>query len=355
MMADNIRKRNRIAAGLFALLLIVAAACGSSSETESEYISATVLTIAGTGISGFEDGPAESATFNEPLYLAIDREGNLLIADNYNDAIRVVTPDGMVSTLARGSQIQPQFRRPGGLIFDQSGDLIFSDQANHSIYRISGEGSMMVVAGSGSRGSNDGTGTNAGFYIPNGLAMTPDGSILVVDTGNYKIRKISPQGDVSTLAGSGTPGFANGTGVDAQFGFPVAAVTDNQGNIYVSDSGNGVIRKVTPGGVVTVYAGSGETGSADGAASEAQFNGPSGLAIDQQGNLYVADSENHRIRKVTVDGMVKTVAGSGRSGTTNGNSGQAEFSYPSDVVADGDGNLYVADLLNHTIRKIIFE
>ncbi len=207
-------------------------------------------------------------------------------------------------------------------------------------------------AGNGTSGFLDGTTTGARFFEPNAVAVDASGNVYVSDSRNHRIRKINNSGAVTTFAGSGTQGLLDGTGTAAQFNNPAGIVVDVSGNVYVSDLGNHSIRKITPAGVVTTLAGSGASGFADGTGTAAQFNGPSGLAIDGSGNIVVADYNNHRIRIVTVAGVVSTLAGDGNADVSNGAMATARFNKPADVAVDASGNLYVADNSNHMIRKI---
>ena len=210
---------------------------------------------------------------------------------------------------------------------------------------------MTTLAGSGAPGSANGTGTAASFNRPQGAAVDGSGNVYVADTGNNLIRKIAPGGVVTTLAGSGAPGNTNGTGTAALFNQPVGIAVDSSGNVYVGDSHSDLIREITPGGVVTTLAGSGSSGSANGTGTAASFNNPFGVAVDSSGNVYVADNWNNQIRKIT-GGVVTTLAGSGAPGSTNGTGTSASFKNPNGIAVDSNGNVYVADWGNNLIREI---
>ncbi|MBI3521048.1 MAG: T9SS type A sorting domain-containing protein [Bacteroidetes bacterium] len=210
---------------------------------------------------------------------------------------------------------------------------------------------VSTLAGDGTTGNVNGAGKLASFWEPHGICIDASGNLYITDSGNRLIRKITPAGVVTTLAGSGIVGQMNGIGTAASFNFPLGMCTDAAGNIYIADDANNKIRKITPAGVVTTFAGSGVTGQADGVGTAASFNRPSGICIDAAGNFYVADEVNNKIRKITAAGVVTTLAGSGILGQTDGIGTAASFSYPGmGICADGAGNIYVTD--QNKIRKI---
>ncbi|MDR2208258.1 MAG: SMP-30/gluconolactonase/LRE family protein, partial [Azoarcus sp.] len=216
----------------------------------------------------------------------------------------------------------------------------------------SGESAKTVLVSTFAGGENyfaDGIGSAARFNSPSDITIGAAGNLYVADTKNDRIRKITPTGEVSTLAG-GEEGFADGIGSDAKFDSPSGIAIDAAGNLYVVDTGNDRIRKITPAGEVSTLAGS-EEGFADGVGSDARFYGPASIASDAAGNLYVAGSGNNRIRKITPAGEVSTFAG-GKEGFADGIGSTAKFSYPSGIASDAAGNLYVADIGNERIRKI---
>jgi len=309
----------------------------------------TVSTIAGNSTAGLTDGTGSAARFNRPWGLAIDAAGNIYVADNWNGRIRKVTSAGVVSTIAESAG---PFNSPFNVVTDTEGNIYFTEWGAHRIRKITPAGVVSTIAGSGTEGFADGAGTAAQFNLPTGIAIDAEGNLYVSDSGNNRIRKITPTGVVSTIAGSGTAGFVDGTGTAAQFNSPGEIVIDAAGNLCLTD--NHSIRKVTPAGVVTTFAGNGTAGYADGTGSAARFNGLSGKAIDAAGNFYAADMENNRIRKVTPTGVVTTIAG-GAEGFADGVGSAARFFRPSGIVIDAGGDLYVADRLNHRIRKIVIE
>jgi prepilin-type N-terminal cleavage/methylation domain-containing protein len=215
-------------------------------------------------------------------------------------------------------------------------------------------GVVTTLAGSGTAGPADGTGTAAQFNAPRGIAVDSSGTLYIGDLNNHIIRQISPSAVVTTLAGSGTAGFANGTGTATQFDFPQGVAVDSSGTLYVADSSNDCIRKISSGAVVTTVAGtcSLTTGYADGTGTAAKFYYPRGIAVDSSGILYVADTGNNVIRKITSSGVVTTLAGSGTAGPANGTGTAAQFNGPAGITVDSSGVLYVDDYQSNLIRKI---
>ncbi|SVB76640.1 uncharacterized protein METZ01_LOCUS229494, partial [marine metagenome] len=320
-----------------------------------------VTTLAGSGSAGSADGPGVDAQFNDQYGVAVDGSGNVYVADSLNHKIRKITPDGVVTTLAGsgsagsadGPGVDAQFNDQYGVAVDGSGNVYVADSLNHKIRKITPDGVVTTLAGSGSAGSADGPGVDAQFYKPTDVAVDGSGNVYVTDRNNSKIRKITPDGVVTTLAGSGTEGSADGIGADATFTGPRGLTVDGSRNVYVADQRNHKIRKITPDGVVTTLAGSGTEGSADGTGVDAQFNLPRGIAVDGSGNVYVADTSNNRIRKITPDGVVTTLAGNGTEGSADGTGADATFDRPHGIAVDGSGNIYVSDARNNKIRKII--
>ena len=212
------------------------------------------------------------------------------------------------------------------------------------------------LAGSiGGQGDVDGTSTAARFFSPNGVAVDSLGNVFVADTANHTVRKIAPTGVVTTFAGlPGQPGSTDGTGSTARFNEPSGVAVDNSGNVFVVDSRNDTIRTITPSGIVTTFAGlSGQSGSDDGTGSAARFDYPRSLTVDSVGNVFVADTGNSTIRKITPAGVVTTLAGVPRqAGSVDGTGSAARFSIPEGITVDATGNVFVADSNTHVIRKI---
>ncbi len=316
----------------------------------------TVSTLAGS-TEGFADGVGTAAKFNRPAGIAVDMQGNVYVGDQFNHRIRKITPAGEVTTLAGstagfadGTGSAAQFSSPFGISTDSQGNVYVGDRGNHRIRKITPAGEVTTLAGS-TRGFADGMGSNAMFNDPAAIEIDVQGNVYVADRGNHRIRKITPAREVTTLAGSGVAGFIDGIGSVAQFNFPFGISTDSQGNVYVGDAGNHSVRKITPAGEVTTLAGSTQ-GFADGIGSAARFSQPVGISTDLQGNVYAADVQNHRIRKITPTGEVTTFAGSGIAGASDGVVSAAQFNQPVDVFTDSQGNVYVTEFANNRIRKI---
>lgn len=318
-------------------------------------------TVAGSGVWGSADGTGVAAEFDRPFRTAFDSNGNMYVADNYNHMIRKITPAGVVTTLAGtktagkadGLGSAASFYLPTGIAVDRSGNLYVADSGNHLIRRITPEGLVSTWAGTGTSGFADGVGMAASFDLPAALALDGSGNLYVADFGNNRIRKVTPAGVVTTLAGSGAKGRADGTGAAASFNNPQGLALDGNGDLYVADRNNYLIRKLTPAGVVTTLAGSGAPGSGNGAGAAASFALPVDVAVDSSGNIYIADAVNHMIREMTPAGVVSTLAGSTTSGRTDGLGAAASFQNPAGVTIDGDGILYVADYGNNLIRKVV--
>ncbi len=328
-----------------------------------------VTTIAGVGgISGAQDGSGfitSPALFFSPSGTATDTAGNIYVADTGNNLIRQITSAGSVTILAGnatslgrtdGTGSSASFKSPAGVASDGNGNIYVADAANHLIRLVTPAGVVSTFAGTGGMAGNaDGTGTAASFDDPSGIAVDKiGGNIYVADFNNHTIRKITPTGVVTTLAGTaGSAGSADGAGANARFNYPRSVAVDGSGNVYVADYGNQSIRKISSAGVVTTLAGAtGTAGSTDGTGNNARFNGPGGVAVDSAGNVYVADTNSSTIRQVTPAGVVTTLGGvAGSPGDVDGVATAARFDHPTGLSVDSAGNLYIADNRNHTIRK----
>lgn len=322
-----------------------------------------VSTLAGTGTPG----AANSHFPSNDLYigaggLALDNVGNVYVADYGNNSIDIVSATGTVNLLAgylipgsaNGTGEAASFDRPYGVALDTLGNILVADSGNNMIREISPLGAVTTFAGSGQIGNQNNTSTNATFHGPSGVAVGARGFVYVADAGNNMIRQITSFGFVTTLAGYGLPGSVDGTGTSAYFNNPTGVAVDTAGNVYVADAGNNLIRKISPMGVVTTFAGSGGKGSNNGTGTIASFNNPHGVALDAAGNVYVADAGNNQIRKISPAGVVTTLAGSaiGAAGAANGAGYAATFNEPIGLAVDAEGTVYVADYANNLIRKI---
>jgi sugar lactone lactonase YvrE len=334
-------------------------------------IMVTVSTLAGNGTAGMVNATGAAAQFNSPLDVALDAAGNIYVADCTNHQIRKITPGGSVITLAGigpvgffgggyadGPGNVAQFKSPSGVVVDASGNVYVADQGNNRIRKITPAGNVSTLAGNGTEGYAEGTGTAAMFRVPADIAVDASGNVYVTDRFNHRIRKITPSGVVSTLAGIGTKytdgGFADGPGTSARFNYPIGIAVDVSGNVYVADFENQRIRKITPAGNVSTLAGSGTRGYANGPGNTAQFNQPTGIDVDASGNVYVVEGNFNytSIRKITPDGVVSAFAGNGTNGFADGPGNIAAFNLPHGIVASPSGIFYVADNFNHRIRKI---
>lgn len=323
---------------------------------------ASLSVFAGNGGgAGNVDGTGAAARFQGPMGLATDSAGNVYVADSLNQTIRKVTPTGVVTTFAGkaggigssdGTGSAARFWLPHSVAIDGAGNLYVTDSGNATIRKITPAGVVSTLAGTpGARGYVDGTGPAAQFFNPLGIATDSSGNVYVTDV--LAIRKITPSGVVSTFAGNGDGGYADGTGTGASFEFPEGVASDSADNLYVADTQNNIIRKITPAAVVTTIAGThGVTGSSDGIGPAAQFNSPHAVTVDGAGNVYVADTYNYTIRQITPVGVVTTLAGTaGSSGSVDGTGAAARFDPSYGLVADNKGDLYVSDL-SDAIRKI---
>ena len=319
-----------------------------------------VSTFAGSGIIGSADGNGTSASFNLPTVVTLDSFGNVFVVDRSNHKIRKITPAGDVSTFAGSGSIgfadgigtAASFKYPDGAVFDSHNALFVSDQSNHKIRKITPDGTVSTFAGTGMIGSADGIGILASFYYPAGMAVDALDNLYVADYGNNKIRKITPNGFVTTFAGTGVIGSADGTSLTAQFNGATGVCVDPVGNVFVADYYNNKIRKINTLGDVTTIAGSGAIGSADGIGTSASFYYPAIVAIDLSNNLFITDEENHKIRKITPDGVVATYAGTGIAGASDGVATAAQFNSATGVAIDHLNTVFVCDYGNHKIRKI---
>jgi sugar lactone lactonase YvrE len=335
------------------------------TEAQTIYEPYVFTTIAGkAGSSGKTDGPGGQARFGSPSSLAFDQAGNLYVAEASNNKVRMLAPtptNWMVSTV-----VDLPFDNPQGIIVDQAGNIFLADFSHYTVrevIRSSAKLSVRMVAGSSDHpGSTDGPGSVARFNSPSGLAVDTSGNIYVSDYNNNTIREITAEGTnwmVTTIAGhAGSAGKTDGLGADARFSGPTGVAADNQGNLYVTDRNSRTVRKISKQGtdwIVSTMAGQpSSSGSSDGFGLNARFSDMQGVAVDRGGNVFIADVATYTVRKITplsIGTYVTTPGGrSGTSGSADGTAGQARFNAPAGVCADAQGNIYVADIINSTIR-----
>lgn len=343
-------------------LLLIVVSCLPSFAADTKAPEGTLSLVAG-GLSGqgYRDGNISVARFSYPQGLAVDKSGAMFVADSRNCVIRRIAPDGTVSTyagafghLGSADGLAAEFTSPSDVAVDASGNVYVADSGNNTIRKIDPNRVVTTLAGVAKKtGSADGAGAAAQFNGPAAVAVDASGNVFVADSGNNTIRKVTPAGEVTTFAGkAGAAGSTDGTGAAALFNGPGSLAFDAAGNLYVADSGNNIIRKISPKGVVSTIAGTaGQAGFTDGGGAAARFRNPSGVASDPAGNVYVADNFNHAIRKIAADGAVTTLAGDAKSGSTDGTGKDARFKLPARLAMDSNGNVYVTDS-NAQVRKI---
>lgn len=331
-----------------------------------------ITTVAGTGEPGTagDGGPALDAEVESPGRIAIATDGSLYIADNYNRLVRRVDAAGVITTVAgggtgaapvgdHGQATDAVLATPSAAAYDAAGNLFIADTDHHRVRKVDTSGVINTVAGTGTAGfSGDGGPASAAeLAAPAAIVFDKRGNLLIGDAGNHRMRMVSPSGVITTIAGTGddTTSGDGGPATDAALGSPVAFAVSRSGELFVADAGQHRIRKIDRGGVITTVAGGqGGFGGDGGPAVLAALQSPQGIAVDGRGNVYIADTENQRIRKVDAAGIITTVAGTGESGFSGdgGPASGAQLSWPTGIAADGHGALYVADGWNQRIRKI---
>ncbi|MBI1938687.1 MAG: hypothetical protein HYS25_11265 [Ignavibacteriales bacterium] len=339
----------------------------------SLYAQHTVSSFAGTD-SGYVNGKLSEAKFNTAFGICIDKEGNIYAADSGNNCIRKIDADGIVSTFAGtgqtgnddGTANAATFNSPTGICSDDMGNFYVADFMNHTIRKIDNEGNVTTLAGSaGNPGFADGYANQAQFNYPRGIAVDNEGNLFVGDSWNHRIRKITPDGNVTTYAGGGNQigvdskgSWVDGPDTTARFFTPCGAAVDNFGNVYVADALNHRIRKIDTFGNVTTIAGNGNSGwnngsFADGANSSAILNTPTELFVTPDQEIIFSDTFGNRVRIINIDGTVSTIAGNGTAGFHDGESSNAMFNYPRGIAMDAaEDKIFVIDSKNFRIRLI---
>ena len=330
----------------------------SSPKTSSATVSTIAGTGAagasnGIGTSASFSYPSSVVTQGSTTLFVGDFGNNLIRNINLSSSTVATYAGNGTAGFLNGSIASAEFTGPANIAFDASGNLFVSDEENNVIREITIGGNVVTFAGTGTAGYQDGPGATAELNHPEGIVIDANNNLYVADLGNNLIRKVNlNSGNVSTYAGSGAAGFSNGALTSASFNEPYGMAIDPSGNIYVTDIINNSIRKITvSSGMVSTYAGTGSKGATNGLAANATFYYPLGCTFDSDGNMYVSDTYNNLIRKITSTGTVTTFAGTGQSGLTNGPASSAQFNFPIGIVVSGDG-IYVADTHNNVIRKI---
>jgi len=363
-----------------AILLLIAVAAFAQAPSQG-----IIATIAGDGTAGYngDDQPATRARLNfelgdadadqeDIIQLWVDASGNVLFPDRGNNRVRRIAPNGVITTVAGNGQhsfggdggpaTAAALDWPAAVVGDAAGNLYIADQHNNRIRRVERTGGISTFAGSGlhSFSGNGGQARAAALDYPCGLALDAAGNLYIADQHNTQVRRVRTTGIIEAFAGTGVDSFSGdgGPAVRATLDWPTGLALDAAGNVYITDQFNNRIRRVTPDGNINTFAGDGrETFAGDGGpATRASLNHPAGVAVDAAGNVYIADQLNHRIRRVAPDGIITTVAGTGAADYQgdDGPAAQAALNRPSGVAVDSAGNLYIADHYNHRVRKVTF-
>jgi len=351
---------------IFVLLSIIFAGFGTKAQR------GIITTIAGNGTYGYSGdcGEATAAELNAPYGVAVDESGNVYIADEGNNRIRKVSTSGIITTIAGngtpgfsgdgGAATAAELNNQVGVAVDGSGNVYIVERTNNRIRKVNTSGVITTIVGNGAFGysGDGGAATAAELYEPQGVAVDGSENVYIADFNNNRIRKVNTSGVITTIAGNGTRGYSGdgGAATEAELSGPSGVAIDASGNIYIADAGNGRIRKVITSGVISTIAGNGTVGySGDGgAATAAELFYPTSVAIDGSGNVYIADTYNNFVRKMNTIGVITTFAGNGTFGYSGdgGAATTAELNYPYGVAVDGSSNVYIADYVNNSIRKI---
>ena len=331
-----------------------------------------VRSVAGNGEADYlgDGAQAMDASLNRPSNVAIDSTMNVYIADTYNHVVRRVKPNGLISTVAGtgvagysgdgGNAANATLRFPAAVALDAAGNLYIADRDNHRVRMVDADGVISTVAGIGAAGftGDGGAATSARLNRPNGVALDAEGNLYIADRDNHRVRMVDSDGDITTTAGTGTPGYGGdgGPATSAMLRTPNDVTVDSNGTLYIADRDNHRVRRVGTNGVITTVAGTGTLGFSgdDGIATDAQLNKPYGISVDGQGRIYIADTDNHRIRMIDLDGTIVTIAGDGTAG--NGQDDvlalETQFNAPFGIAADPNGHVFIADNNNHRVRRL---
>lgn len=333
----------------------------------------TISTVAGNGLVGYwGDGGQAAAAVVRPYCIATDAAGNYYISDWIGNAVREVTANGVINTIAGngtlgysgdgGPATSAQLNTPCGVVVDPAGDIYIADTGNDVVREVTPDGNINTIAGNNTRGySGDGSApASAQLYSPTGLALDAAGNLYISDCGNNVIRVVTPgAGTIFTLAGNIEPGYSGdgGPAGNAQFSYPKGLAMDSSGNLYIADFGNSAIRKITPGGTITTIAGNGTAGyfGDGGPAASAELSYPISVAADSSGNVFIADTSNQRVREVQASGTIVTVAGDGTPGYAGdgGPSTGALLNYPGALAVNSQtGGIYIGDWDNNVVRLL---
>jgi sugar lactone lactonase YvrE len=334
--------------------------------------SQNISTVAGNGTAAYggDGGPATSASMMLPAGVAVNASGTFFIADFGDNRVRKVS-GGIISTYAGngtagysgdgGAATSATLHGLRGLAVDAAGNLYIADALNNCIRKVNTSGTITTIAGNGTAGfsGDGGSATLAMLNIPTGMVADASGNIFIADAYNNRIRKVSSSGIITTVAGNGTGGFTGdgSAATAAELNGPSDVAVDAAGNLYIADSGNNRIRMVNSSGTITTIAGDGNVGYAGdgGLALTAELSAPTGLCFDPSGNLYVADANNNVIRAINTSGHISTFAGNGSQGYTGdgGPATSASFNLPYSVATDAGGNVFIADYSNQVVREVV--
>jgi cysteine-rich repeat protein len=344
----------------------------SNNRVRRIAVNGVIATAAGSGVGGAggAGGGATSATLAAPHGIAVDGDGNLYIAETYNHVVQRVRPGGEIAIIAGtglgsfggdgGPAVAAQLAFPHDVAVDAAGAVFILDNENCRIRRVDPDGTITTIAGTGSCGydGDGGPATAAELSYPEGLALDGAGNLYIADTGNVRVRRVNAAGTISTVAGDGSSGFGGdgGPAIEAQFAAPRGLVVDGAGNLYIADTGNRRVRKVSAAGTVTTIAGTGASGAAGdgGPATAAQLALPVALALDAAGRLYIADDGSNRVRRVSAAGTISTYVGVGLAGFggDGGAAAAALLDGPRGLALDAAGDLYISERDNARVRRV---